>query len=845
MSIPQTPGDKTGIDAGTDSSPTTDALQPPVELKEKHKSWDEGSNPMDDADAGPEPHGQGANGHAEGNAEYRYSSSSTSQPGSRGSSGDTEYGEGEIEDFPYDDEFEDEDKSFVSDLRGGGKGIRSARTSISSLPGSVVVYPNGKPKGNAQFQRGDFRQSIDTLDRNPTDSPFCGNRVRSKKVAKNGRYSCVPQVRDMDSPFRHPSSVRALQMGDEDYYDNGGIDDGNFFSSPVPRNGRMGGHSHRSSRMSDISFRSSPMSPDQRSYHTSPPQAIQPSKEYALVLLHCTLLPPSFPLSLPPGSPLPSKELLREILPDAYWTRWKLLEEKIGTTGILRDRGILISHPQEAYDLLEERLLETLSLTRPRLAYGHFIGGDDTDEDEDEQTTDDDDENNDEKGGCVKKKCQDCGQRVVNNRDGLEKKWEVRVYAANGLMGQGAWAAAWKEMEKVDVEVGLCLPAKLKNELEQRLVQEQALRRERMTEDAISVENSHPTTKAPVNPPGRPQSQIDGLYEPPREKAAVKVPIRKGERPALTTAPTQYSRDDINLLKALYNYIRIVCQGNQLLIVTILLVLLALLTPSPYSFFGRLSSDINSSRPDPFLSAQPSIIPVPSSHMTIVSQPPINSIDVVQSSSAEIQHVSTVSYALSSSVETAPSLLDPQPLYPGSQEDEKVSTQLESSLHDEPLSQTQSTLPASCYEQQEDLTISAQSESPTFLAPPALSDAPAPIVQSSPLPSPSRSSYAALSASSALPPIECGERPAEDPEYIPSPMSQVHTPASSSAAAPGTGVASEELHESASTPPSISHSPCPTPTSAAMGEETELLLGLVSEEENVQALDAGSKPSTG
>ncbi|EFR04049.1 hypothetical protein MGYG_07055 [Nannizzia gypsea CBS 118893] len=801
---------------------------------------------MDDIVTESVPHEKGTDGPTQVSEEYRYSSSSTSQPGSRGSSGDTEYGEGEIEDFPYDDEFDDEDKSFVSDLRGGGKGIRSARTSISSLPGSVVVFPNSKPQGNGQLSRGDYRQNINinALDKSPMfESPFVGGKVRSKKkVAKDGRYSYAPQVRDMDSPFRHPSSVRAMQMGDEDYYDDGCMDDGNYFSSPPSRNGRMSGRQHGSPRMSDVSFRSSPMSPsEQQSYHASPPQQIQPSKEYALVLLHCTLLPPCFPLSLPPGFPPPSKELLREILPDAYWTRWKLLEEKIGSTGILRDRGILISHPQEAYDLLEERLLETMGLTRPRLAYGHFIGGGD-DTDEDEHTTEDEDEKYDTETGCVKHKCQDCGQRVINNRDGVEKKWEVRVYAANGLMGQGAWSAAWKEMEKVDVEVGLCLPTKLRNELEQRLTQDML-----KPGEVKAKGSSHPTTTESKSPLARPQSQIDGLDEPLQAETAVKPPTCKRTRTASIPASAHHAGEDINLLKALYNYIRIVCRGNQLPILTIFLVLLALLIPSPYSFFGRSSRNIttpqlNTISLDTVSMDQTSIIPVPTSQAKAVSQPPASSVEIVQSSVPVVQESSMAPYSMASSPEPVPTQLVSSDSYPSPREEQKVSPESDFSLDEEPSPETIASsrpkLPVSGNKQSIDTTMPTQPEEPALSAPPpdysTQQDQ-----QLSPSLSPSSSFNAALSGSSDLPPVESGEQSAEIPEVLHHSVSQSHAVIYTDVSAPEAEIISEEVHEPKPAPPQST----PCPTSAAMGKGNELPSQLSAQEQVARAFGTDSKPS--
>ena len=42
------------------------------------------------------------------------------------------------------------------------------------------------------------------------------------------------------------------------------------------------------------------------------------------------------------------------------------------------------------------------------------------------------------------------GVHRIEGRD----RWELRVYAANGLMTSGAWRRVWGEMERIDVEVG-------------------------------------------------------------------------------------------------------------------------------------------------------------------------------------------------------------------------------------------------------------------------------------------------------------------------------------------------------------------------------------------------------
>ncbi|KAI5297161.1 hypothetical protein KEM55_005062 [Ascosphaera atra] len=173
-------------------------------------------------------------------------------------------------------------------------------------------------------------------------------------------------------------------------------------------------------------------------------------EEYPLVLLHCTLLPPS--LSLTNGVGLPSEKILKDVLPEKYWRRWKLLEDKVVSSGVLRERGLLIPHPEGEYGLLEERLLESLELTASSssLSSGNH---------------------NDEKARRKAAGSKDGGGSSTPTSDS-GRKWEVRVYAANGLMRAGAWAAAWREMEKVDVEISVALPVGIKRELERRVIEE-------------------------------------------------------------------------------------------------------------------------------------------------------------------------------------------------------------------------------------------------------------------------------------------------------------------------------------------------------------------------------------
>lgn len=516
----------------------------------------------------------------EKNGSGGYTSSSTSQPGSRGSFE-------EDDEFNYGNSHSDEESDVITDNMKSRRRAPSIQSAISSIPGSVVVYPHAKGQG--------LPYHLDNYNLNNIGK----TRAKINDKGSNGgdrKYKLAPQVREYDSPFRHPSSVCAMQMDDED------DDDTDYFPSPVSRKGRRhqyGGSGTRSPRMSDVSLRSAATPPsvkrssyEYQSLHVkSPLQTEDVKKEYPLVLLHCTLLPPSLPLSTSSRAKMPSPELLKEMLPEVYWNRWKLLEDKIGVSSILRERGVLISHPQEAYDLLEERLLESLDLVKPRLAYGHFIGSTEEDthsyEENDgnkrEHVYSSSDDEHEGAGNCL-----DCGQKVLGNPDSDEKRWEVRVYAANGLMKGGAWAAAWRDMEKVDIEVGVWLPSDVRRDLDRRIAYEETKKAEaevRAAEEDKRIRevygDSQPLT----------QEQIDGLddYEMP---SSSHVQDNQPSPPPLHKQPAfqpehLYSEGQgnaVDLQAALINYIRLLGRDKLFTIATITLVLLALLTPSPFSY---------------------------------------------------------------------------------------------------------------------------------------------------------------------------------------------------------------------------------------------------------------------
>ncbi|KAL8779802.1 MAG: hypothetical protein Q9213_006760 [Squamulea squamosa] len=246
---------------------------------------------------------------------------------------------------------------------------------------------------------------------------------------------------EMRSPFRNPSSVRAIQMETTPppYISSSQSRHRTSFPTPArhatPKSVRS---NHSGMRMSPSKL--------------SPTKRTSMKKEYPLVLLHVTLLP------IPE---IYSAVVMNQVLPSYLLENWKILREK--ATDTVLERGILIPHPKDDYDLLEDRLLESLDLRIPRiLKCGHFHL--DPEEEADIAGSDWEDKDENEDADI----CDDCGRRVRDGRYGSgtgSRRWDIKVYAANGLMRAGAWGAAWREMERVDVEIIPWMDDEVKREL--------------------------------------------------------------------------------------------------------------------------------------------------------------------------------------------------------------------------------------------------------------------------------------------------------------------------------------------------------------------------------------------
>ncbi|OQD85100.1 hypothetical protein PENANT_c011G07408 [Penicillium antarcticum] len=333
------------------------------------------------------------------------------------------------------------------------KSRTSSRSSLSSIPASVLIHPVDRMKQMKQMPDMDIHEKIAGYNMEESEASF-------------GDFNEVPAnirtIRQREAAFRKPSSVRALQMHTEDE-----ADEDDYLTPPRRRAGlRSPGSSplKRSPYYSPNGSQTKPKAKKEREREKDKEKEKEKEKEFPLVLLHCTLLPPSIPV---PGATDPrNQDIVEETLPSEYWKRWRRLQDRVGS-GVLRDRGVLISHPEDLYDMLEERLLESLELQRPRLQNGHFLGREENDTASEGEMSDIGESETDGEQGDA---CPDCGSHVRHGDS--NRKWEIRVFAANGLMRAGAWAAAWRDMEKVDVEVGLWLPSDVRRALERRLGEE-------------------------------------------------------------------------------------------------------------------------------------------------------------------------------------------------------------------------------------------------------------------------------------------------------------------------------------------------------------------------------------
>ena len=329
-------------------------------------------------------------------------------------------------------------------------------------------------------------------------------------------------------------------------------------------------------------------------------------KRLPLVLLHITALPVKLPWTV---------QAMREVLPQYTIDNLQLLKSKLSET-VLK-RGILIPHPREDYELLEEKLLETLELQEPRISKcGHYRGRHSTDSTMTSGSTSADSGMGDSVDASDEEHCSTCHHHLRAAGSG-KQKWSIRVYAANGLMRASAWSAAWSEMERIDVEIMPWIKDDLRIKLDEmkaselevkvvdheaeetrinQIVEERLRLLEEDTERVRAAQMSREIEQLVIN---EQRQYSQSLQETPMAYIEASKPVRPApesrstpeSRPTSTELPNIYRPKDIPLSILLRNYIFLLARKplNMTLFFLIVTISWLLLSMGPVAMSDRLS----------------------------------------------------------------------------------------------------------------------------------------------------------------------------------------------------------------------------------------------------------------
>ncbi|KAI4728417.1 hypothetical protein E4T49_03853 [Aureobasidium sp. EXF-10728] len=280
-----------------------------------------------------------------------------------------------------------------------------------------------------------------------------------------------------------------------------------------------------------------------------------------LVLLHVTVLPPRLPWN---------RTVLDAALPPELKRQFGVL--RAATSGLVAQRGILIAHPREEFELLEESVLEALNLLPERIGYdGQYrprtpntVTEGEADDEETELSI-----------------CNTCQRLHVGDA------WYTRVYAANGLMRAGAWGACFSEMERVDCEIRPCVSEHICRRLDEM----------QLAEDIANERGSHdPATQSRGEPESAeaPKQHIQSRLMASDQKRT-EVTTDKQHNPKIQSKPSTasgpyddlppiYQAKDVPLSLLLRNYLYLVFRVRRNL--AILFLALTLLVCTFYGMFA-------------------------------------------------------------------------------------------------------------------------------------------------------------------------------------------------------------------------------------------------------------------
>ena len=341
--------------------------------------------------------------------------------------------------------------------------------------------------------------------------------------------------------FRRPESVRRMQM-----------------SSPAPseRSLRRSVLSPPRSRTSRSARSSVKGSPRPQKWADEEPQ--QDKKDYPLVLLHLTLLPANLHWS---------RQSMEELLPADTLESLQLLKSKISST--IHQRGILIPHPKDEYELLEERLLEALELKKERVTRcGHFRARESTSS----ASSADSGVGSSVEGLDYGDSCATCHHELKTVNSAVRaggRKWSIKVFAANGLMRASAWTAAWADMESIDVEILPWIDEEVRKALDTRALQEAAEDFARHEEEARNMAEAEEVFRVEE---ARAWEASKGRNDQRDHNTQAEhiAPISHNAKPStrgVDDLPQVYRPKDIPLSLLLKNYVFLLAQDKRNVII--------------------------------------------------------------------------------------------------------------------------------------------------------------------------------------------------------------------------------------------------------------------------------------
>ncbi|KAI9902100.1 hypothetical protein N3K66_003917 [Trichothecium roseum] len=337
------------------------------------------------------------------------------------------------------------------------------------------VFSNHSPRSSVgSLSDPDPRKMADNVTQRSHSTRVSGASGISTYDYEEDDEDFVPTTRNTPRPpFRSPSSVKAMQM-----------------SSP-PGSVSGSSRSGRRTAMPTVSRVSSPSLSAQYSPKKTPPRFKRNTPP--LVLLHVTLLPLRWPWgevleNIRVGDLTEGGKNLRD--------SWRQLQDRLGDT--VCERGILLPHPQNDFEVLEERLLEALELPLKRrariLECGHYLGPSNEvsgETDSEADYSEDEQQSHAERATESRHWCGTCRSEIKFDSLGVGKIFRVKVYASNGLMRAGAWEACWKDMERVDVELEPIVDPEIQKEIDHHAAEQERaleLHQEALEEQALADE---------------------------------------------------------------------------------------------------------------------------------------------------------------------------------------------------------------------------------------------------------------------------------------------------------------------------------------------------------------------